>query len=751
MGSMDDQTFKANFTVDGVSKLRERVKDKLKEFMGDYTDDTLVGIGNGALVIGYSSCLLNVRCMSQGIGNGALVIGYSSSLLNEYVIVLLRNGRRKEEARNELNVFLGDDSDSFVSWLWDHLASNLNLYVHPEGSHSNEAAKVKPTSGDKSGSNDSPHLDSETEGGKSNKLSRSRHNREWKGLVRDAAEPQPLRSSEVDDIHFEEKTHREVERGRRSPSPPRPKGQKKRSRTDERQHSKREVGQKTIDAPRRLLQFAVRDAVGTTRPSSSGKEPSLKRLRSVVSTSTGTSELVERPRRIRSVATVPNPLATVIKAVAEAAEDVTRVKSGGNVFDRLGCGMNMTGIADGPAEFREGAVEDEEYENFNQIQEQTGPAYLDRHEYRGQYDGDMTMLDSATVLPFDSMSDNEGYEDVSVTGRKVTDVSQSRLSVGNKGEDSRVQYSIAKNADDIMQISRNKDQHQPVAPMSSSRKVVNISVNVNTWKPPHYQETRDVTALNSRISNQDGDAHAEKSAVQLMKENSNPTTVGNGNVRYSNFGAADCEQAKPAADTQMESQKSLLSAPGLYTTAGRPSEDADSRTIFVSNVHFAATKDSLSRHFNKFGEVLKVVIVTDAATGQPKGSAYVEFMRKEAADNALTLDGTSFMSRILKVLKRNAAHQDAAPLMAWPRIARGSPYAAARFTRAPFPRGLQGAFRPRLPIKPGARSLQWKRDAQATPADSIAQFPGNTIPSPTARSLTYVRSEPKTDGNPGGT
>lgn len=34
----------------------------------------------------------------------------------EYVIVLLRNGRRKEEARNELNVFLGDDSTSFVSW-----------------------------------------------------------------------------------------------------------------------------------------------------------------------------------------------------------------------------------------------------------------------------------------------------------------------------------------------------------------------------------------------------------------------------------------------------------------------------------------------------------------------------------------------------------------------------------------------------------------------------------------------------------
>lgn len=45
MGSIDqvdDRTFRVNFTGDGVDKLRDRVNDKLKEFMGDYTDDTLV-------------------------------------------------------------------------------------------------------------------------------------------------------------------------------------------------------------------------------------------------------------------------------------------------------------------------------------------------------------------------------------------------------------------------------------------------------------------------------------------------------------------------------------------------------------------------------------------------------------------------------------------------------------------------------------------------------------------------------------
>ncbi|XP_006482900.1 uncharacterized protein LOC102624141 isoform X2 [Citrus sinensis] len=660
MGSVDDRTFKVNFSADGVAKLRDGVKDKLKEFMGDYTDDTLV----------------------------------------EYVIVLLRNGRRKEEARNELNVFLGDDSTSFVSWLWDHLDSNLNLYVQPEESQRHEASEIKPTLGDHAGKIDSSLLDSESERGKSNKLSRSRHNREWKGLVRDLDEPPPpLRRFEAENTHFEEKTHRIVTRARDSPSPPRQKFQKKRSRHEERQHSKREVGQSTIDAPRRLLQFAVRDAVGTTRPSNSGKEPSLKRLRSVVSTSTGESEAIERPRRIRSVATVPNPLATVIKAVAEAAEDVKRIKSGGSVFDRLGRGMDVSDMADEPPEFGEAVVEDDEYGSFSRIQEQTGSAYYDRCDYSRQHDGNMTMLENEPALAFDSMSDNEGYDDINVTGHRVTDVCQSGSSDASKGDFMMMHYNVAKNADYEMQLTQNKDQDQPVA----------VEIEARNGKP----------------------------GLQLMKENSNLVTVGNGN-------------AKPTVRIHKESEKALPSVSGLYT-AGRPQEDADSRTIFISNVHFAATKDSLSRHFNKFGEVLKVVIVTDAATGQPKGSAYVEFMRKEAADNALSLDGTSFMSRILKVVKRSAAHQDTAPLMTWGRGARGSPYTAARFTRAPFPRGIHGAFRPHLPIKPGARSLQWKRDAQASPSDSGAQVPGNSVPSPTARSLTYIRPELKTYGSSGTT
>lgn len=42
MDSDDDLKFTIIFSGDGAGKLRERVADKLKEFMGAYTDDTLV-------------------------------------------------------------------------------------------------------------------------------------------------------------------------------------------------------------------------------------------------------------------------------------------------------------------------------------------------------------------------------------------------------------------------------------------------------------------------------------------------------------------------------------------------------------------------------------------------------------------------------------------------------------------------------------------------------------------------------------
>ncbi|GAU12678.1 hypothetical protein TSUD_121700 [Trifolium subterraneum] len=680
MGSVDrddNRIIKMNFTTDGAAKLRESVTEKLKEFMGEYTDDTLV----------------------------------------EYVIVILRNGKSKEQAKNELNVFLGDDSDCFVSWLWDHLHLNLALYVKPE-KLLDETPKRKLISEIQAGGDGFQHSKSELERGNSSKSSRSRHNKDWKGLVRGEAETPTIKISEVDNAHLEEKVRPKVNRGRRSLSP-KPAVQRKRGRADEQPRTKRDlVSQVNIAAPRRLLQFAVRDAVGTPRTSSLGTsvEPSLKRLRSVVSTSSADSALVEHYQHVQPTSRVPNAMATVIKAVAEAAEDV-KSKSSGSVFDRLGCGMDSS-------------VDNSQLDY--QHQEPNQSLNLQRTDYDGQYAANTTMMEHETGFPYDSNSDNEGCHDLNVIGRGVTGTSQVGSSVGNRGSDSlMVQYSVAKNADDILRLKQNREQEQSAAAHNTSRKIVNISVNVNTWKPEQYQEPREVVELDGHkiLDKKTGES---RSNMHLLKEKANALKISNGNVNI-------------APDVQKESSK------GNSTTgssvAVRPSEDVDSRTIFVSNVHFAATKDGLSLHFNKFGEVLKVIIVTDAATGQPKGAAYVEFMLKEAADNALSLDGTSFMSRILKVVKKSAAHQESAPTTTWPHVVRGSSFPTARFPRPPFARGIPGSFRPRPPMKLGARSMQWKRgDTQTNPANSGSSVNTGNITMPATRGLTYVRTQSKPEG-----
>lgn len=265
--------------------------------------------------------------------------------------------------------------------------------------------------------------------------------------------------------------------------------------------------------------------MGTSRPSNSAKEPVVKRLRSVVSTATGDSSS-DHPRRIQSVARVANPMATAIKAVAEAAEDVIKFKASGSVFDRLSRGAEIS-------EFREAADRgdrDQEYGDFNKSHEQRQQIYHRMSEYSGEYVGNRTMLESETALTSDSFSDNEGYDDLSIIGHRRIDEPQSDTYPVNTDNDSRmVQYNVGNNAKNVMWVEQTKDEAQPAAASTVHRKIVNVSANVNTWKPPNCLETREVTDLDGRRSVQQTELDSGKFTVQL-KENNNPVPVGNGNV-----------------------------------------------------------------------------------------------------------------------------------------------------------------------------------------------------------------------------
>lgn len=100
----------------------------------------------------------------------------------------------------------------------------------------------------------------------------------------------------------------------------------------------------------------------------------------------------------------------------------------------------------------------------------------------------------------------------------------------------------------------------------------------------------------------------------------------------------------------------------------------------------------------------------------------------------------------MQVVRKTSAQLEASSITPWPRVFRASPYTVSRFGRVPFPRGVPGAYRSRFPVKPGARSFQWKRETQSTPDTNVAAS-GTIGPSSVPRSLTYVRTEAKTNGS----
>lgn len=79
---------------------------------------------------------------------------------------------------------------------------------------------------------------------------------------------------------------------------------------------------------------------------------------------------------------------------------------------------------------------------------------------------------------------------------------------------------------------------------------------------------------------------------------------------------------------------------------------ADSRTVFVTNVHLAAaTKEALSIPFMNCGALLKFNMLRDAVTAwHPKGDACVTFDDKESTEKAISL---SWTSRFATVTRKN--------------------------------------------------------------------------------------------------
>jgi RNA recognition motif-containing protein len=72
--------------------------------------------------------------------------------------------------------------------------------------------------------------------------------------------------------------------------------------------------------------------------------------------------------------------------------------------------------------------------------------------------------------------------------------------------------------------------------------------------------------------------------------------------------------------------------------------------VYVGNVSFQSTEDSLRELFSAHGEVVSVRMITDRETGRYRGFSFVEMATEEQASAAISaLDGVELDGRPLKV------------------------------------------------------------------------------------------------------
>ncbi|ONM02835.1 RNA binding (RRM/RBD/RNP motifs) family protein [Zea mays] len=618
----DARTFKVGFTAAGEKQFRELVREKLRGFRRGL-DDTLL----------------------------------------DYVTIMLQNGKRKDQASMELHVFLGDDSAVFVSWLWEHLSLNMHLYVQAQEQTQvvKDDEAPKEVSGKDKSSDMFPRSKCQTHSEhpieSSAATTRKRDKREWKGIGRAGNEKFPLRNVLTDILHGEEKKSQKSNEIR-YPSSKQQNG-RKRDRDDEPQQAKRDTSSRPMlggGASRRLLQFAVRDAVKAVQPASTSAEPASKRLRSVVATTSAENMRDRRSEKSqdylndrrsersqdnssdrRSERTRPmlqvQGAALALRAAAEAAADSTKARSTGSVFKRLGQGN----VVKQPSRSREEKRDYADFEPVTTANEHGSDRYVNNEESEEEY-RELTMADRVAGMNVDSGSEDDVDRDEGVTRYQTSISHEDTFSSFAEKKTVSAQCSVELETDAIRPSSVNHEE-QPVPSLTNTTsKAVSISVDVNMVEPPSYETPKDVHVV-------------EKPYVAPM--NSNATSV-------------------------------------------------------ATNTKF---RFHIAHHIRQWMQIREHFMLAM--------SAYVEFLHKESAERALSLNGTSFMTRILKVVRRSS--HEAAHFYGWPGIGRSSLY--GRHGRMAYPRAVHpgGSFRGRAPMKAGARSLQWKREPSGTDSSAGAK------------------------------
>ncbi|RWR76906.1 putative RNA-binding protein ARP1 isoform X2 [Cinnamomum micranthum f. kanehirae] len=137
--------------------------------------------------------------------------------------------------------------------------------------------------------------------------------------------------------------------------------------------------------------------------------------------------------------------------------------------------------------------------------------------------------------------------------------------------------------------------------------------------------------------------------------------------------------------------------------------------VFVGGLAWETQKEALREHFEKYGEILEAVIISDKVTGRSKGYGFVTFKEAEAAkkaceDSTPTINGRRANCNLASLGARRPRSSSAAPQSVY----LNRPFAHRSFNRLDVVLG----------------STVGSRTALSSPTSVQWYFPAGTPPSP---------------------
>lgn len=83
------------------------------------------------------------------------------------------------------------------------------------------------------------------------------------------------------------------------------------------------------------------------------------------------------------------------------------------------------------------------------------------------------------------------------------------------------------------------------------------------------------------------------------------------------------------------------------------------KKLYVGNLPYSTTDDSLKEIFSEVGAVESAVVITDRQSGRSKGFGFVEMSSESEAQTAIeTLDGRDIEGRNLKVSEAHPPREE---------------------------------------------------------------------------------------------